>query len=154
MDTADAVVIGGGINGTNIAFHLTRLGLRKVVLLEKTAIAAAASGKTGGLIGSHFGTEIKVRLGIKALATWLHFGDVYGTKEQRYDRCGRAWLVPEQDVEGVSRPALLEVGPVDAGFLLAGRGLAPVAALVLVPRPAELAVGRPQLPQRDVVRHR
>ncbi len=97
-ETADAVVIGGGIHGTNIAFHLARRGVKKVVLLEKTAIASAASGKTGGLIGSHFGTEIKVRLGVKALETWLNFSEVYGTKASPYDRCGRVWLVPEADV--------------------------------------------------------
>lgn len=100
-DTADAIVIGGGINGTNIAFHLARRGVKKVVLLEKTAIAAGASGKTGGLIGSHFGTEIKVRLGLKSMQTWLNFGEVYGIKTERYDQCGRVWLVPESDLEAM-----------------------------------------------------
>jgi sarcosine oxidase subunit beta len=98
METADAVVIGGGIHGTNIAFHLARRGLKKVILLEKTAIAAGASGKTGGLIGSHFGTEIKVRLAAVAMQTWLHFGEVYETTVPAYDRCGRVWLVPSSDV--------------------------------------------------------
>jgi sarcosine oxidase subunit beta len=98
METADAVVIGAGIHGTNIAFHLARRGLKKVVLLEKTAIAAGASGKTGGLIGSHFGTEIKVRLAVAAMSTWLHFGEVYETNVPAYDRCGRVWLVPSSDV--------------------------------------------------------
>lgn len=99
--TADAVVIGGGINGVNIAFHLARRGVKKVVLLEKTAIAAGASGKTGGLVGSHFGTEIKVRLAVKALTTWLNFGEVYGPKGQYFDRCGRVWLVPAQDLDAM-----------------------------------------------------
>ena len=101
METADAVVIGGGIHGTNIAFHLARRGLKKVVLLEKTAIGAGASGKTGGLVGSHFGTEIKVRLALAAMPGWLHFGEVYETKESAYDQCGRVWLVPPSDVEAM-----------------------------------------------------
>jgi sarcosine oxidase subunit beta len=98
METADAVVIGAGIHGTNIAFHLARRGLKQIILLEKTAIAAGASGKTGGLIGSHFGTEIKVRLATAAMQTWLHFGEVYETNAPAYDRCGRVWLVPASDV--------------------------------------------------------
>jgi sarcosine oxidase, subunit beta len=101
METADAVVIGGGIHGTNIAFHLARKGLKKVVLLERTAIAAGASGKTGGLIGSHFGTEIKVRLAVAAMPAWQHFGDVYGTSTLAYDQCGRVWLVPPSDAEAM-----------------------------------------------------
>src|SRR5215471_6143489 len=98
METADAVVIGGGIHGTNIAFHLARRGVKRVVLLERTGIAAGASGKTGGLIGSHFGTEIKVRLAVAAMRTWQNFGEVYETKVPAYDPCGRIWLVPESDV--------------------------------------------------------
>ena len=43
-NTADAVVIGGGINGTNIAWWLARRNVGKVVLLEKYAIASGASG--------------------------------------------------------------------------------------------------------------
>src|SRR5262245_34167372 len=97
METADAVVIGGGIHGTNVAFHLARRRAGKVVLLEKTAIGAGASGKTGGLGGTHFGTDVKVRLAAAAMPTWLHFGEVYETKVPGYDRCGRVWLVPSTD---------------------------------------------------------
>ena len=100
-ETADAIVIGGGIHGVNIAFHLARRGLKRVILLEKTAIAAGASGKTGGLIGSHFGTDIKVRLAVKAMTSWLHFGEVYGLTDQHYDRCGRIWLVPPEDLDAM-----------------------------------------------------
>ena len=99
--TADAVVIGGGIHGACIAWSLARRRLAKVVLLEKTAIASGASRKSGAMIGSHFGTEIKVRLALKSMETWLNFGDIYGAKQQYYDRCGRVWLVPEQDSEAM-----------------------------------------------------
>ncbi|HLZ07787.1 MAG TPA: FAD-binding oxidoreductase, partial [Chloroflexota bacterium] len=101
METADAVVVGGGIHGTNIAFHLARRGLKKIILLEKTAIGAGASGKTGGLIGSHFGTEVKVRLAMAAMPSWLQFGEIYETKVPAYDRCGRVWLVPPSDVDAM-----------------------------------------------------
>src|SRR5215213_3907824 len=50
METADAVVIGGGINGVSIAHSLARRGAGKVVLLDKGGIAAGASGKTGGMV--------------------------------------------------------------------------------------------------------
>jgi len=100
-NTADAVVIGGGINGTNIAWWLARRKVGKVVLLEKYAIASGASGKSGALIGSHFGTEIKVRLALKAMETWKNFNDVYGVKGEYFDRCGRVWLVPEEDADAM-----------------------------------------------------
>ena len=100
-ETVDAVVIGGGINGTNIAWWLAQRRVGKVVLLEKTAIASGASGKSGALIGSHFGTELKVRLALRSMVTWSNFSEVYRISGQFYDQCGRVWLVPQQDVEAM-----------------------------------------------------
>src|SRR5690349_11392028 len=41
--TADVVVVGGGTNGASTAFHLTLLGVRNVVLLERRQLAAGAA---------------------------------------------------------------------------------------------------------------
>jgi hypothetical protein len=35
------------------------------------------------MIGSHFGTEIKVRLALKAMETWKNFADTYGAKGEQ-----------------------------------------------------------------------
>jgi sarcosine oxidase subunit beta len=101
VNTADAVVIGGGINGTNIAWRLARRKAGKVFLLEKNAIASGASGKSGAPIGSHFGTEIKVRLALKRMETSKNFNEVYGVTDEYYDRCGRVWLVPKEDADAM-----------------------------------------------------
>src|SRR5437773_8210584 len=53
MATADVVVVGGGANGTSTAFHLTRLGVRNVVLLERHWLAAGATGKSGSRSEEH-----------------------------------------------------------------------------------------------------
>ena len=50
---ADVVVIGGGLSGTSIAFHLARAG-KKVVLVEKGALASGASAASFGWISVHF----------------------------------------------------------------------------------------------------
>jgi len=62
----------------------------------------------------------------------------------------RHHLVGEQ-AHRLPLPALVRSGPVDAGLRLPGRRLAPVAALVFVPRPSKLAVGRPPSTEGDVV---
>ena len=51
MDSADVIIIGGGIAGTSAAFHLAEHG-RSVILLERGAIAAEASGVNAGGIGA------------------------------------------------------------------------------------------------------
>ena len=45
METADVVVIGGGVNGASIAYHLAARGVRGVVLLEKGALASGPTGR-------------------------------------------------------------------------------------------------------------
>ena len=43
VETADVVVIGGGVNGASIAYALAARGVKRVVLLEQGAIALRAS---------------------------------------------------------------------------------------------------------------
>jgi sarcosine oxidase subunit beta len=56
-DRADCVIIGGGIIGASIAYHLTRLGCRDVVLLEKDYLASKATGVCPGGIRSQWQDE-------------------------------------------------------------------------------------------------
>jgi len=53
-DTADVVVIGGGVIGTSIALALAEAGVKRVVLLEKSAVASGASGRSSALIRMHY----------------------------------------------------------------------------------------------------
>ena len=50
-DSARIVVIGGGVIGTSIAFHLARAGARDVVLLEKSKLTEGATWHAAGLVG-------------------------------------------------------------------------------------------------------
>ena len=50
MRAADVVVIGGGVNGASTAFHLTALGVRDVLLVERRHLGAGATGKSGALV--------------------------------------------------------------------------------------------------------
>jgi 4-methylaminobutanoate oxidase (formaldehyde-forming) len=62
MDHARAVVIGGGIAGCSVAYHLTRLGWRDVVLLEQARLTAGTTWHAAGLIGRLRGSRTLARL--------------------------------------------------------------------------------------------
>ncbi|MCI0555683.1 MAG: FAD-dependent oxidoreductase, partial [Anaerolineae bacterium] len=47
---AEIVVIGGGIYGVNIAYHLSKLGKKDIVLLEKSDIASGESSHAAGVV--------------------------------------------------------------------------------------------------------
>ncbi len=49
---AQVVVIGGGVIGTSIAYHLTKLGITDVVLLERKELTAGTTWRAAGLITS------------------------------------------------------------------------------------------------------
>ena len=50
MNKAAIVIIGGGLLGTSVAYHLTRRGMCDVILLERLDIATAASSQAAGLM--------------------------------------------------------------------------------------------------------
>lgn len=56
-ERADCVVVGGGITGSSIAYHLTRAGCTRVVLLEKDHLASKATGVCPGGIRQQWSTE-------------------------------------------------------------------------------------------------
>ena len=66
-DTADAIVIGAGVQGAATAFHLAMRGLA-VVVLERGTVASGATGVSSGLVRMHYDLEPEARL------AWASFG--------------------------------------------------------------------------------
>lgn len=60
-NTSDVLIIGGGVHGASLAFHLAERGVR-VTVLEKQFVGAGATGRSSGLVRMHYGTEIDSRL--------------------------------------------------------------------------------------------
>ena len=78
-ETADVVIIGGGVMGASTAYHLARRGCKKVVLLERREfLGAEATGKCAGGIRYQFSTEINVRLSLLSLPMLERFEEEIG----------------------------------------------------------------------------
>ncbi|HXH83669.1 MAG TPA: FAD-binding oxidoreductase [Candidatus Tectomicrobia bacterium] len=75
---AEVVVIGGGANGASTAFHLTQLGVRDVVLVERRQLAAGATGKSGALVRMHYTNEPEARLAFESLKVFRAFDEIVG----------------------------------------------------------------------------
>ena len=45
-ETADVVIVGGGVHGCSLAYALAARGVKRVVLLEQGALAHGASGRS------------------------------------------------------------------------------------------------------------
>jgi len=60
-ETADAIIIGAGVQGASLAFHLAERGMRPLVL-ERATVAAGATGRSSGLVRMHYDVEAEARL--------------------------------------------------------------------------------------------
>lgn len=81
MKNADAVIIGGGIIGTSIAYHLSKKNIKKIILLEKEAtLGEGSTGKCAGGVRAQFSTEINVQLSVESIKAFENF-----SKELEYD---------------------------------------------------------------------
>jgi sarcosine oxidase subunit beta len=141
MRTADVVVIGGGVSGASTAFHLTGLGVRDVLLLERRHLAAGATGKSGALVRMHYTNETETRLALASLEVFRDFRAIVGG-ECGFEPVGFVQLVAPEHGDvlrgNVARQRTLgvdtrEVSLDDVRRILAGADLAGVGAAAYEP---------------------
>ena len=86
--SADIVIIGGGVMGASIAYHLASRGTRNLVLLEKDSLfGQGATGRCAGGVRYQFSTEINVKLSLESLPMIKRFKDEIG-QDVDYRQCG------------------------------------------------------------------
>jgi sarcosine oxidase, subunit beta len=98
MSTADVVVLGAGVVGASVAFHLASLGVERVVVCERRWPAAGATGKSGALVRTHYTNAPEARLAQASLPYFHHWRDLVGRGDCGFLRCGMVRLVtPESE---------------------------------------------------------
>lgn len=75
---AEVVIIGGGIIGVSIAYHLARKGAGRILLLERGMLGEGSTGKCAGGIRTQFSTEINIRFSILSLKVFHGFKEEFG----------------------------------------------------------------------------
>jgi sarcosine oxidase subunit beta len=76
--TADVVVIGGGVHGASIAYHLARKQAGRVLLLEKKFIASGPTGRSTALVRRFYAMDFFTRTASAAAEVFGHWADVIG----------------------------------------------------------------------------
>ena len=72
MERYDAIVIGAGVIGTSVAFHLAALGAGRVLVLEREQVGAGTTAQSSGILRTHYSVLENVVL---ARASWVAFRD-------------------------------------------------------------------------------
>src|SRR5260370_13728947 len=73
------MIIGGGIVGSSIAYHLTEAGCRDVLVIEReTHQGKGSTGKSMGGVRAQFATPINIRMSLYSIAFFGTFDEVMG----------------------------------------------------------------------------
>jgi glycine/D-amino acid oxidase-like deaminating enzyme len=86
--TADIVIIGGGVTGCSIAYHLARRGVRNLVVVEKNFLASGSTGKSSACVRQHYSTAETCRMVLHALRFFEHFAEHTGGHTASFTRVG------------------------------------------------------------------
>jgi sarcosine oxidase subunit beta len=79
MQTAEVVVIGGGVIGASVAWHLASAGCRDVVVVDRsTEPGSGSTGRATGGFRAQFGSAINIRLSLMAREKLLRFEEETG----------------------------------------------------------------------------
>jgi sarcosine oxidase, subunit beta len=77
--SADVIIIGAGIVGSSIAFHLTEAGVHNVLVIEReTRQGLGSTGKSMGGVRAQFATDVNIRMSIYSIPFFARFEDATG----------------------------------------------------------------------------
>lgn len=103
----DVVIVGGGVVGASIAYHLVQRGVRNVLVLERDTFGAGSTGRNAGGIRLQFSTEMNVRLSQRSVPRLERFSDEFGIDIQ-FQQVGYLFLITEdRDVAAFERSLAL-----------------------------------------------
>jgi sarcosine oxidase subunit beta len=79
MHTAEVVIIGGGIVGSSIAYHLTAAGCKDVLVVEReTAQGKGSTGKSMGGVRAQFSTAVNIQMSLYSIPFYARFDETLG----------------------------------------------------------------------------
>ncbi|MGH7775946.1 MAG: NAD(P)/FAD-dependent oxidoreductase [Candidatus Dormibacterales bacterium] len=78
METADAVVVGGGAVGCSLAYHLSLRGVDTVLLERRQGLGEESTGKCAGGVRQQFSNEVNVRVQMESVRLLRGFEEETG----------------------------------------------------------------------------
>ena len=96
--TADIVILGAGVMGASIAFHLSLRKAGKIVVIDKGHVGQGGSGRSSALIRMHYSYPPEVQLALVSLRMFENWRDVVG-EEGDFRKTGFVRIVHPGETE-------------------------------------------------------
>ncbi|MBI3456465.1 MAG: FAD-binding oxidoreductase [Candidatus Rokubacteria bacterium] len=94
--TADVVVVGGGVHGASVTYHLARKGAGRVALLEKKFLASGPTGRSTAVVRRHYAHDYLTVSANRSAEIYRHWNEIVGD-ECGYSEIGWVQFVGEPD---------------------------------------------------------
>jgi sarcosine oxidase, subunit beta len=99
VNTYDVVVIGAGVVGSSVAFHLSKLGAKSVLVLDRATIGAGTTAQSSGILRTHYSVKENVELAHRSWSVFNDFAAYLGDDEASCGlvKCGYMIVAAEGD---------------------------------------------------------
>ncbi len=94
--TADVVVVGAGVQGASLAYHLAKRG-KRVAVVERSGIAAGATGRSSGFVRMHYDLAVEAALAWASFPHFTNWAELVGVGDPGFVRTGFLQLADEHD---------------------------------------------------------
>jgi glycine/D-amino acid oxidase-like deaminating enzyme len=93
--TADVVVVGGGVHGASVAYHLARRRAGRVVLVERKFLASGPTGRSSALVRRFYAMDFLTRTANASAQRFQRWADDVGGGDPGFRQVGIMWLAGE-----------------------------------------------------------
>jgi sarcosine oxidase subunit beta len=104
--TADVVVIGGGVHGASLAYHLARKQAGRVVLVERKFLASGPTGRSTALVRRYYAMDFYTRTASAAADVFQRWAEVIGGGDPGFQQVGLVILAAADEAPHLERNTL------------------------------------------------
>jgi sarcosine oxidase, subunit beta len=105
--TADIVIVGAGVMGASIAFHLARRGAKNIVVLDKDHVGRGGSGRSSALVRMHYSFPSEVQMALISLKMFENWNDVVGQRGE-FRKTGFVRIVHPNETERLKKNVAMQ----------------------------------------------
>jgi sarcosine oxidase subunit beta len=96
--TADFIILGAGVMGASIAFHLARRNAGRIAVIDKEHAGSGGSGRSSALVRMHYSFAPEVQLALISLKMFQHWREIVGEPGE-FRKTGFVRIVPPHETE-------------------------------------------------------
>jgi sarcosine oxidase subunit beta len=108
VDTSEVIIIGAGVVGCSIAYHLAKMGCHDVTVLEKNFIGSGSTEKCAGGIRQQFSTEANIKLSVESVRFFERFEEETGHPADFRQNGYLMLATTEEELEAFRQSAALQ----------------------------------------------